>query len=420
MRVNINGTDYREIADLSFAPETDIEGNTLAINQFIVDIRTTDTIEVNRLAALFDDNSRLWAEYTIVDVQDIGNGQKRIIAQSPIALLAKKNMPAVMYGNTPIAGVLSDIFGSMNYYLDNSFSGEVISGFMPEQTARERLQWVTFSIGAYVRSYFVSGISIEPLSQAATEIPPERTYWQPKVTYKDYVTKVTVRTYHYHLGTPQSTDKWVQVGDNYYIETTRDVSLTNPNVPSYASENEILVDSVKIMNENNVSAVLTRLSNYYFNRQGVDADVLNNGSYIPGQKVNVFLDDTNYKTGYITSVSFVFGYQQKSKIVMTMAEDGSVITLTIIDKWKNRKIGQQKYRLAPGSEYAIDNLFIDHFTDGHRRIFRPLDAQVTGTMGNTSKKVTQPYEVALDLYKNVLHIISVDDFTEEEGVVKIS
>lgn len=420
MKVSINSVDYRQISDLSFAPEIDIVGNTLTINQFIVDIRTPDTIDVNRKAYLYGEDDKLWAAYTIVDVQDIGNGEKRIIAQSPIALLAKRTLPAVMYNNEPITNVLTVVFGGVVYHLDSRYNGETITGYMPEQSARERLQWATFSIGAYVKSYFDEDIWINPIDPFTATIPPERIYWQPKVTYQDIVTKVTVRTYSYTSTAPASTDKWVEVNGSYYIETTRDVSLVNPDVPSYAADNEILIDGVKIMNSDNVSAVLTRLSDYYFSRQHVDADVLNPGDYVPGQRVRVFLDNTNYKEGYITSASFIFGYQQKSKLTLTMAEDGNVLMLTVIDKWDEYEIGKQKYRLAAGAQYTIDNLFVDRMLDGHRYVFRPLDAQITGTMGNTNKTVTQDYEIALDLYKYVLDIISVDELTEEEGIVKIA
>ena len=50
---------YTEISNLSFAPSADLVGASIPINEFEVDIHTTDTIDIGEYAELYDDNDVL-------------------------------------------------------------------------------------------------------------------------------------------------------------------------------------------------------------------------------------------------------------------------------------------------------------------------------------------------------------------------
>ena len=138
---------YTEITGLSFAPSADLAGASIPINEFQVDIHTTDTIAIGGYAELYDDLDNLWAQYWIVFAEHIDQNTLRLRAQSEIGILDRITLSATYYEGASITSVLDDVIvwstlGSvvpMGYSLDSSFSSETITGFCPQQTARERM-----------------------------------------------------------------------------------------------------------------------------------------------------------------------------------------------------------------------------------------------------------------------------------------
>lgn len=423
MYIEIENQNYTDIVSLDFAPEADLTGSSLPVNQFSADIRTGDQIPLNVPATLYNDGDDLWAAYTVVDVATVQPGVKRIIAQSAIALLSKRRMAPAMYNGSSVSGVLSDIFTGFEsgaYNLDSSFSGETVSGFCPEQSARERLQWVLFVIGAYVKTYFSDVIQILPLDDDARLIPVERTYWKPQISVEDYVTKITVKAYSYTEGTPAPTDEWVQVGNTYYIQSEQEFSLSNHDVPAYVMENEIVIDRVTIINAENADDILSRLADDYFNRISLQADVLDNGEFFPGQKVLIYTAENGMMSGYVKSAAFSFGLQAKASFKLSMCENVSVAALIINAIWDRIRIGQRRYTLPIGYQYDIKNLFVDLWLNDHRYVFRPENESASGIMPDTDTEKDEPYDIALDLFEGNLFVISVDGLTDNEGVVSIA
>ena len=143
---------YTEITNPSFAPSADIAGASIPINEFQIDIHTADTIAIGAMAELYDDLDNLWAQYWIVYAEHIDQRTLRLRAQSEIGILDRISLPATYYNGASVTSVLDDAIvwstlGSvipMGYSLDSSFSGETITGFCPQQTARERLLWVAY------------------------------------------------------------------------------------------------------------------------------------------------------------------------------------------------------------------------------------------------------------------------------------
>ena len=414
---------YTEITGLSYAPSADLAGASIPINELQVDIHTDDTIPIGGYAELYDDLNNLWAQYWIVYAEHIDQQTLRLRAQSEIGILDKITLSATYYEAASITSVLDEIIvwstlGSvvpMGYSLDSSFNNETITGFCPNQTARERLLWVTFTIGAYVKTFFNQTIAILPIDNTVTRIPIGDTYWKPTVIYNDWVTALRGHSYSFTLGTPQTTDTYVQDAlGNTYIVTETTFTIQNQLAPAGVPENIVDIKGLYLLNDDNVSGVLTRLTSWYFNRTEVDFDAINNGTYIPGDKVQVHTDDETIMAGYITSATFAFGLQAKAKMHLTGVEDVAAGKLKILYKYNGVQIGKKVYSLPVGYTYAITNPYIDKTMNGHRYIFRPLNESITGTMTAGTTTVTQNCAVALDLYKNVLHIVSVDGITTEQ------
>jgi len=414
---------YTEITGLSYAPSADLAGASIPINEFQVDIHTDDTIAIGGYAELYDDLDNLWAQYWIVYAEHIDQQTLRLRAQSEIGILDRISLPATYYSGESITSVLDDVIvwstlGSvvpMGYSLDSSFSSETITGFCPNQTARERLLWITFTIGAYVKTFFNQTIEILPIDNTETTIPIGDTYWKPTIIYNEWVTAIRGHAYSFTLGTPQTTDTYVQddIG-NTYIVTETTFTIQNQNVPAAAPENIVDISGLYLLNEDNVSDVMTRLTAWYFNRTELDFDAINNGAYIPGDKVVVYTDDENMVTGYVTRATFAFGLQAKATMHLTGVEDVEAGNLTILYKWDGKQIGKKMYAFPVGYAYSITNPYIDKSMNKHRYIFRPLNENATGTIVAGRNTNTQNCDVALDLYEKVLHVISVDSITESQ------
>ena len=427
MKITIGDTTYTSIKQLSFAPQTDVVGSQIPINTFSADIMTTNSITAGGLAQLVDDNNRLWAKYWLTKVERKDQETVSIEAVSFIELLERTELSAQYYNAETFSNVISDIFASVSarisgniYQVDSSIASRTVTGFAKEQTARERLLWVCFVIGAYVRTAFTDVVDILPIDDSYEIIPISKTFWKPTIAYNDYVTAVKAIAYSYTQGTPQTTDTWVTDGINYYIQTQQEFSLINPEAPNGARENIVKIEGLTLINNNNVSDLLTRISTYYFKRIQLEGEVINNGEYEPGAKVIMNADENTLIAGYIGEASFTFGTQAKSKIKLVQTDNVEGGNLTIIGFCDDREIYRQSYVLPVGYAYSIGNPFVDVMISGTRFIFYPLDEYAEGTVAAGGTTDNENYEVALRLESGKLYVYSVDELTQNDEQVRIS
>lgn len=423
MYVKVDSAKYTEISRLSFAPETDVTGSAVPINELTVSIRTTDQIAMGSRVSLYDDLDRLWAKYWVVYAEREDTHTVQVRGQSALSLLDRKQLDPVMWDGTSIATALADILAPLGgeWTLDQSFSGRTLSGYCPKQNARVRLQWVCMAIGAYLKNFFNDRLEILPIDDEAEGIiPADRTYWKPSVTYRDHVTAITATYYTYTEETPHTTDTWVEVGGRYYVQTETVVTLTNDSAPAAAPENVVELDAVTIINEDNVDEVLSHLAKYYFRRIELDLEAVDNGEWVPGERVTAFSDEESMVTGYIGSCDFTFGVQAKARIHMTPVEVRDSANLTITYMWDQKQIGVRTYRFPVGYAYEITNPYLTLVLARHWYVFRPTSATISGTIQDGDNSRTQPEQVALDLYEGDLMIHSVDAVALSDGIAVIA
>ncbi len=426
MRVRINNTNYTEIRNLSFSPETDITGSSIPVNQFFVEIKTTNTIGVGINAYLYDDQGDLWAKYWITEAVVVDEGWYKVTAQSIILLLDRFTLPAVVYSGESVTNVLDTIFATISavypsetvYTLDSALASATVTGYCPEQTARERLLWVVFSIGGYLKTYFNDHAEIVKLDTTVTAIPEDVTFWKPEISYGDYVTAVKVRAYTYTQGTPQTVDEWVTDGTNYYIQTYQDFSVSNPDIPITVTDNVVSIDNVTIINQTNAATILNVLSQYYFKRIEVRAEVLDDGEFLPGDKCQISTGD-RLLAGFITKADFKFGTAKKATLQFAQSDVINAARLILQYMWGNILLKQIAYLMPIGYAYSISNPYLDEMLESHRYIFRPQNANATGTMVSGGMTDQEDYDVALDWYDLELYVIDVDGASESNEVVSI-
>ena len=419
MKVKIGSKTYTAISGLSFIPETDVVGTSVPVNEFVVNVYTDDSIRNGADIELRDDRNILWAKYWITAAERVASNIVQVRAQSKIMLLERVTLPAVKYNNATLLTALNTVFASLGsgaFAVDTALDNNtVISGFCPEQTARERLLWLCFVAGAYVKTFFTDTILILPVDDTEVPVPMEQTFYKPSITYDDYVTAVEVTYYTFTQGTPQTTDKWVTDGVLYYIVTSNKVTLLNSNVPETAAENVIKVDGVTLINSVNVDDICSHLAKYYFERVRMDLDIVNNADYAPGQRLLVYADEDTMVSGYASKMEFSFGLQARAKVSLIAAQLKASGNLIITYKWGTMKLKRIKYTFPVGYTYQIVNPYIDTPIERHRYVFRPVNQYATGTIAEGANTNNQNCEVALDLDRdtNILHVISVDEVTTQ-------
>ena len=428
MKVIIGSTTYTQLRELRFCPEADLSGASLPVCQFQADIYTDDSIAPGGYADLRDDLDRLWAHYWIADAYRLDRETVRISAMSPLALLDRVELDPVLYSGENVSDVFDDIFAAVPdvaFTMDSIYASNQVSGWCPKQTARARLQWVCLVIGAYVKQWADDRLRAVPIDVTSTMLQPSDVFWRPKLTYRDTVTEVRATAFAFAQGTPTATDEYVTDGTDYWIVTRTETSLANPNAPASAPANPVTLGDVTLVSSGYVSTVLSHLSTYYFDRTAVEADLVNNGAFWPGDRVTLPVDEDTLITGYIARTDFSFGLQAKSRVRLTAVETNETAVLTVIRMCGDEQIGLDKYIFPVGYQYSIQNPFVDKPGWNMRKIYRPTTDTLTGTMQAGSNTATVQYALALyqrpvpdyegapdELYRQVLLVISVDEVEE--------
>lgn len=422
MYIIYNDTRYRELKSLTFAPQVDILGNELVVNEFKAEIITDDDITIGKYAKLCGKSGRVWAYYRITEAQRLSQHSVTIKAQSDILILDRKALPAMMCNNTSAKTIINECFTTFGLTCDivSDLADVNLNGYLPDQTARQRLQWVCFVMGAYVQSFFNTKCTIKKIDDTITNITTDKTFYRPKLSYKDYVTSVTATAYSYTAGTPGNTDEWVKVGNTTYIQTSQKASLNNSDVPLDAPANVVDLSGITIVNEDNVSGVLSRLADEYFNREQLSAEILNEGEVQPADMIRVFDGVKSLITGYVKSASFTFGSSSKSAVVLTQTVISDAVQVTLSYRYDGIEIDRETFNFPPNTDYTLQNSYVDVTAAGQRRVYLPLKKETKGNTGggDTVKRVN--CDIALEYQNNILSILSVDSVTQNEEVVRIA
>lgn len=431
MYIIINQTTYTKFKNLSYAPQVDLTNNNLPINGFTVDIISDDEILYYN-AELYDDLGNLFASYPIWKKEHIAANVTRIYARSELQMLDGVTLPEIMYDGDALVDIMDAVMVSsvgaglvttIDYTLDSTLEAVTLTGYCPEQTARERLQWICNAVGAYVKTFFNTEPEILPIDDTATLIPLNKTFMRPAVNIGDYVSAVRVTAYTFTEG--QQTESEI-LGDNTsypfplpWIATETAYEVANSVAGD--SDNPVEIDGNYLVNTSNASALLARLADRYFKRETITLDVINNAEYLPGERVTVYADRELMYTGYIDSAAFKFGKQTRSTLTLKGVEAVESAALTISYTWEGMTVALETHTLPVGHAYSISTRYIDTEINGHRYVLRPTQSAVTGTLTSEGAAATVTCETALDYHEGVLGVYDVDALSvDANGVVSIT
>ena len=138
--------------------------------------------------------------------------------------------------------------------------------------------------------------------------------------------------------------------------------------------------------------------------------------------MQIYADRDLMLGGLLASESFAFGTQARARMKMIAATAIPTALLTVLYKYGGRQLDRKEFYLPAGFPYEIDNPYIESSYGGHRYVFRPQTAKVSGTLPAAGDTATVNYDVALDLYRNTLYIANVDGITvttEQENTVGV-
>lgn len=401
---------YRTLKSLTFAPETDLTLSSIPVNEFQADIITADQIPVGAMVELRDDLDNLWARFRVMKQERVDNQTLRVLAQSELALLDAWTMPSNKYTNVPVNTFIywmmtespasGRIYGGINIDVDPAFNSARIDGFVPEQTARERLQWALISIGGMLKQSFTGTMTIveapilAPNTSTAQLIPLSDTFAGAEITHKEPVTTLSVTGYDNfktYIPEEQSGWDWESIEDSdgttwYYTKAVYD--LENEDAEDLTGQTVTISDDMLISNTYAMQTLI-RLSRAYFRQTEITVDVINNAQYVPGQKVRVYTDENTVYGGWIKSCSFTFGVQARSRLVIS-ADDEPMETAVLTFIYKHSfednygihgfTLGQRKLVLPVNESYRVEHPTISVDVVGELVPYVPNTAVSTGIL----------------------------------------
>lgn len=421
--VVMGGGQY-PVKNLSFAPQVDMTGNSMPVNEYTCDVITTDEIPAECIGhRLRDELDQSWAEWPLRKVVRVAANCWHVTASSWLKALEHTELEPRMYEEVTASAAIAECFGEYNndYTISPNIRFMTVSGFAPAQTARERLTWLLFVLGAFPVDVFRGDVYIRAVDDTEALVPLDHTFMRPTLNNRDPVTAIRLTTYTFREGTEE---EW-QADENSFqfptpwIATPQTFELLNPNVDADAVPNPVEFDSLYLINPDNVSDIAARLAKYWFNPVEASVDCINNKQYRPGDLVLAYTDIDRMISGYVQQATFSFGKQARSALKLIGATAVTGAKLTVRYTYQNGIIGKAVYFLPVGHAYSIDNPYIDRTVNGTRRVYRPQESAVTGTIVAGDNTATAAYDIALEYKGKRLTVYSVDGVTkqDETGVI---
>lgn len=295
----------------------------------------------------FYSNGKIRGKYYSETVDRLGRDQYGLNAISAIGLMDKQRSVGGIYSGQLFSEVLQDILSSdYQYTITDDVAAVPVYGWLPFSTRRQNLHQLIMAYGVnIIRSETGDMLFTFLRDSEAEDIPESEVFYGGSMRYNDPASRVEVteHAYHYiptvetktlfdnsttdavHAATvtfedPIMTDtlettgglKIHSAGVNYavisgvgvltgkpYTHTTKIVSADNPDA---VNENVRRVEDATLVSLQNSENVLARLSQYYFNVDIVENDIVLKGERC-GKRYNVLNGFYEETTGFISKMS---------------------------------------------------------------------------------------------------------------------
>lgn len=300
----------------------------------------------NQSMLLYRDGQQLASQYIVDSSRE---EQKYYIfqCQSAVGLLDDDFMGGI-YKKYPLGTLLAAVMGDVSYTLDDSFSGQTVTGYLPVCTRREALQQIAFAIGAVVTTQEDGTVCLLPCNkEVAHTFTGSDVFTGAKVTREAQTAVVQIYAHSYKPGKEEETlldqesvdgsgvvfvfsaphhsytitggtieasgENWVQISaagevtltGKKYVHSTSVRTKRNPLATAAEKSNVVSVDNATLIHSGNVAAALERL----YEAQKLK-NVLQEDAVISEQKTGQLVSSINpwgtTTVGYITRMESEF------------------------------------------------------------------------------------------------------------------
>lgn len=366
----IGGTLYTDVKSITCAPEYDPTCASLPICQFEAEFNTSVPASsfMGATASIVPDYNGngtydssvdlIVGGYNIEEVKQVSDEVVYILARSWLSWLDKRVLPAELFSENldvflcrlfrdqPVndgAPIWGDDETHPPIYYDISINYQVVSGYCPEQTARERLQWLCQARMLYVvqwdnTSYeylYVARVPDHPdVSKRYTRILPEYTYSKPVIRKVTSVNAVTIASYSDFTTTFHDDAGWESVVTGYEYELAEDGVIpieqrlcfqkhTHRTYNTVSGDESVVIEGNTLL-ENPIAAELNAMPAPFFRGYEVELECLQLWPighsveyFLPGSMVEFYTDPKTMYKGIVKSASFTFGLLAKAKLVIS-------------------------------------------------------------------------------------------------------
>lgn len=295
----------------------------------------------------FYSNGRIQGRYYCETVDRLGKDLYKLNAISAIGLMDRQRSVGGLFNGQKFPDVLRDILGEeYQYEVSDDVAKVMVYGWLPYSTRRKNLYQLIMAYGVNIIKSDSGNMLFTFLRDSEAEYIPEgNVFCGGSMRYNDPASRVEVTEHAYHyipsvddetlfdnsttdavhgatvtFESPIMTDtlkttgglKINSAGVNHavisgvgtltgkpYTHTTKIVSADNPNA---VNEKVVRVEEATLVSLQNSENVLARLSQYYFNVNIVENDIILNGERCGNRYkvLNGFYEET---TGFISKMS---------------------------------------------------------------------------------------------------------------------
>lgn len=366
----IGGTLYTDIKSISCTPEYDPTCATLPICEFEAEFKTTAPASsfLDGSASIVTDfngnnvkdssDMPIVGGYNIEEVKQISADLVYIRARSWLSWLDKRVLAGEKFTSVNVQTFLYRLFrdtpvnDGAPVWIDDetdppiriyyNYRSRNVNGYCPEQTARERLQWLCqawmmratqWDNTSDAFMYIEPTVDHPDAVHLYRRILPKYTYSKPTVRHANPVGSVVINACSDFTWTVHEEDGWSSVVTGYDYELTEDGVIPIEiklyfREYAHQTDSTITGDAVSVKGntlllESNTD-VLNAMPSTFLRGYEVELECLQLYAYgsswqcfFPGTLVEFYTDPQTMYKGVVKSASFTFGILAKAKLVIS-------------------------------------------------------------------------------------------------------
>ena len=362
---------------------------------------------------------------------DVKNGTNKITAKSVLAIADGILLDPVMYTSADFSTVLTDTIAELPEmavsYDAQGLPHTPLIGYFPEQTLRQRLQWLCAIGDLQLLFQFDRGVRITKIEDVFNTYD-KIVYKEPAMVHNKESRDVIVYYYEYTQETPASGQDYIEVNGTYYTYVKDSITM----YAQYDNFNAPLTLDIPIMSQSAISTIDRLDEIYYEANSEIKFSVLCTGRLpYPGCPICVKVSNGDiyfgkaghceYETGKSgIKVTITMPYALESSLI---SSNWSISVLTINRKYGNIIIESEQRPYAKITANSMTEIIvnenIEKYNNGVISFYVPQNPTYNYSVRNSDYTVTMNYDRAYQHDGYELYLERVDDLSLSNGVMSI-